>query len=93
VALCPLSMGWVGGKIEASILSCKELSACYVVAVPRMLFSRWYTSPTPSAEGVENMSKSVAATTTLWLALAKMGSCRYARSIAAVRPTSSTDSH
>jgi hypothetical protein len=35
-----------------------------------MLFSHWYTSPTPSMQGAGNASRSVA---TFWLALAMWG--------------------
>jgi hypothetical protein len=45
-------------KIEALSGCCKELSACCAAVVPRLFFSCWYTSPTPSVEGVGNMSKS-----------------------------------
>jgi hypothetical protein len=55
-----------------------------VTVVPRMLFSHWYTSPTPSMEGVCNVSRSVATVTMFWLALVKVGSYRFACSIAAV---------
>jgi hypothetical protein len=70
VTLCPPSFGWMGVKTEASSLCCNELSAYCAVAVPRMFFSHWYTSPTPSVEGVGNVSKSAAITATFWLALA-----------------------
>jgi hypothetical protein len=39
-----------------------------------MLFSHWYTSPTPSVEGASNLSRSATAAATFWLALAKAGS-------------------
>jgi hypothetical protein len=57
-----------------------------------MLFSCWYISPTPLVEGEGNMSKSVAAAATFWLALAKVGSYCSTHSIIAVRPASSADS-
>jgi hypothetical protein len=39
-----------------------------------MLFSCWYTSPTPLVEGVDSVSRSEAVMATFWLALAKVGS-------------------
>jgi hypothetical protein len=92
-SLCPPSLGRMGVKIEASTRCCKELSAYRAVVVLRMIFSHGYTSPTPSVEGVGNVPKSAATTAMLWLALTGVGSCRSARSIAMVRPTSSADSH
>jgi hypothetical protein len=90
--LCPLSLGQAGGKAEPSTQCCSELSACCTVMVLRMLFSHWYTSPTPSVDGAGNVSKSAATATTFWLALAKVGSCRSACSIEAVQPTLNTNS-
>jgi hypothetical protein len=47
-----------------------------------MLFRRWYISPTPSVEGANNASNSLAIADAFWLAVAKAGSCRSALSIA-----------
>jgi hypothetical protein len=85
-----LRMG--GGKAEASTRCCKELSAYCAMAVPRMFLSRWYTSRTPSMEGAGNVPRSAAALAMFWLALEKVGSCRSARPISTVRPSSSADS-
>jgi hypothetical protein len=92
VTLCPPSLGQT--EVETQDLSrCfKDLSACYMAALPRMFISRWYTSPTPSVEGVGNVSKSAATTTMFWLALVKAGSCRSAQSITMAWTTSSADS-
>jgi hypothetical protein len=57
-----------------------------------MLFSRWYTSPSPSVEGVGNVSRSTVVVAMFWLAHVKVGSHRYARSIAMAQPASSVDS-
>jgi hypothetical protein len=46
-----------------------------------MLFSRWYISHTPSVEGAGNASRSKVIAAMFWLAQAKAGSCRSARSI------------
>jgi hypothetical protein len=83
-ALCPPSLRWEGGKVEASTRCCKELSAYCVATVLRMLFSRWYISPTPLVEVADNASRSMTIMATFWLALAMVGSCRSARSITAV---------
>jgi hypothetical protein len=61
-------------------------------AVSRMLFSHWYTMPTPLVKGAGNMSRSAAVAATFWLALVKAGSCHSTRSIATVWPASSVDS-
>jgi hypothetical protein len=54
-----------------------------------MLFSRWYTSPTLSVEGVGNVSRSATATAMFWLALLKVWGCQCARCIAMVWAASS----
>jgi hypothetical protein len=46
-----------------------------MVVVPRMLFSHWYTSPTSVVEGAGNVSRCAATVATLWLDMAKVGSC------------------
>jgi hypothetical protein len=91
-ALCSPSLGQIEGETEASTQCCKEVSACWAVVVPRMLFNCWYISPTPSVEGAGNVSKSAATVATFWLALVKVGSCRSACTITAVQPASSIDS-
>jgi hypothetical protein len=91
-ALFPPSLGRAGGKIEASTRCCNELSACCAAAVPRMLFSHWYISPTPLVKGVDNASRSAATAATFLLDLAKAGSYRSTCSIAVAWPTSSADS-
>jgi hypothetical protein len=40
-----------------------------------MLFNHWYTSLTSLVEGAGNVSRSAAAATTFWMAMAKVGSC------------------
>jgi hypothetical protein len=81
-----------GGKIEASTQCCRELSACCVVAVLRMLLSHWYTLPNLLVEGVGNVSRSAATMATFWLALVKVGSCYSACSITTVQPASNVES-
>jgi hypothetical protein len=67
VALCPLSLGSAGSRIEALIRCNGELSTYCAAATPRMLFNCWYTSPAPSVEGADNASRSVATVATFWL--------------------------
>jgi hypothetical protein len=92
VASCPPSLGQTGVKIEASTQCSKVLSSCCTTAVTRMLLSHPYTSPTPAVEGTYNVSRSTAIVATFWLALMKVGSCRYTCSVTVVRPASSSDS-
>jgi hypothetical protein len=90
VTICPLS--WMVVKIEALTRCYKKLSACSATVVLTMFFSHWYTSLTPSMEGMCMVSRSAAAAATFWLALAKVGSWHSACSIVVVWPTSSADS-
>jgi hypothetical protein len=92
VVFCPPSLGLAGGRIEASTQCSREPSAYGMVAVTRMLFSHWYTSPTPSMEGASNASRSAATMTTFWLALAKVGSYHYICSLTMAYPVSNADS-
>jgi hypothetical protein len=92
VALCLSSSGLAWGRIEASIQRSRELFACCMAVVPRMLLSYWNTSPTQSTEGAGNISRSAAAAVTFWLALAKAGGWCTARSFDVARRVSNIDS-
>jgi hypothetical protein len=73
MVLCRLDLERPRLKTETSARPWSELSTCYVVAMPRMPFSWWYTLSTPSVEDAGSVSKSAAAVATLRLALAKVG--------------------
>jgi hypothetical protein len=73
--LCRLALERSKLKTETSAHHWSELSTCYLAATSRMFFNKWYTLLTPSVEGTGELSKSVAAVATFWLAQAKVGCC------------------
>jgi hypothetical protein len=83
---------WVA-RIAASAPCSRELSTYYTAAAPRMLFSHWYTSPTPLVEGAGNLSRSAATTAMFWLALAKAEGCHCTCSFNTVWPPYNAASH
>jgi hypothetical protein len=58
-ALCRPPLERLGLEIEIAAHHWRELSACYVVVMPKISFSLRYTLTTPLVESVGRVSKSV----------------------------------
>jgi hypothetical protein len=74
-AFCWPALEWPELEIKTLAWGWRDISACYMEAMPRMSFSWSYTLPTSLAEGAGKVSRSTTTAAMFWLALAKVGHC------------------